>query len=60
MELITLNDEEMAAQVAGEAITLSAVMAILAAAVVAALVCKISVTGSGDVTIPGGWEFKWA
>ncbi len=60
MTFTKMNDEEMKQSVVGEAITLTAVMAILAAAVVAALVCRIATSDSGDVTIPGGWEFKWA
>ncbi|MCD8209759.1 MAG: hypothetical protein LUC31_02955 [Coprobacillus sp.] len=60
MTLTKMNDDEMRQEVVGEAITLTAVMAILAAAVVAALVCRIATSNSGEVTIPGGWEFQWA
>ncbi len=55
-----LTTKELEETKPGEVLTVAAVMAVLAAAVVAALVCKIVLSNSGAVSIPGGWEFSWA
>ncbi|MCD8195428.1 MAG: hypothetical protein LUD22_03950 [Coprobacillus sp.] len=55
-----LTTEQLKETKPGEVLTIAAVMAVLAAAVVAALVCKIVISNSGSVSIPGGWEFSWA
>ena len=49
----------MASIKAGEAITLSAVMAILAAAIVAVVVYKLFMSNEGTTTLPGGFKFTW-
>lgn len=54
-----LNENEMQEIVVGEAITLSAVLAILAAAVVAVVVYKLFLSDKGSATV-GGWKFSWA
>lgn len=59
MKLIKLNDEELSQIATGEAITLTAVLAILAAAVVAVVVYKLFVSNKGSATV-GGWKFSWA
>ncbi|MCD8203663.1 MAG: hypothetical protein LUB56_00865 [Coprobacillus sp.] len=59
MELIKMNTKSLKKTRVGEAITLTAVMAILAAAIVAAVICSLVMSDSGTVTIPGGWNFSW-
>ncbi|MBO5578461.1 MAG: hypothetical protein J5955_05125 [Bacilli bacterium] len=55
-----MTDEEMQAEVSGgTAITLTAVMAVLAAAVLAVVVYKIFLSKKGTAQIPGGWKFTW-
>ena len=44
--------------VTGE-ITLAAVMAICAIAIVAVVVYKLFLSKSGSTDIPGGWKFVW-
>lgn len=55
----TLNPEELENIIPGEAITLTAVMAILAVALTAVIVYRIFRTSSGSAKIPGGWSFTW-
>ncbi len=43
----------------GEAISLAAVMAILAVAIVAVVVYRLFMSEKGTTTIPGGWKFTW-
>ena len=45
--------------IGGEAITLTAVLAVLAAAVVAVIVYKLFISNKGGATLPGGWKFSW-
>lgn len=59
MKYEIMNEKELAEEVSGAAITLSAVMAVLAAAVVAVVVYKLFVSKKGTTTIPGGWKFTW-
>ena len=54
-----LNDQELKEIVAGEALTLTAVMAILATAVVAVIVYRLFMSEEGSTTLPGGWKFEW-
>lgn len=54
-----LTDEEMKNIVTGEAITLTAVMAILAIAIVSVVVFQLFKSNKGSTTIPGGWKFTW-
>lgn len=44
--------------VTGE-ITLAAVMAICAIAIVAVIVYKLFMSDEGSSTVPGGWKFSW-
>lgn len=55
----TLSTEELESIVPGEAITLTAVMAVLAVALTAVIVYRIFRTSSGSAKIPGGWSFTW-
>ena len=60
MNYESMTDEEMQAEVSGgTAITLTAVMAVLAAAVLAVVVYKIFLSKKGTAQIPGGWKFTW-
>lgn len=59
MKYEIMNEKELAEEVSGAAITLSAVMAVLAAAVIAVVVYKLFVSKKGTTTVPGGWKFTW-
>ena len=54
-----MNEDELAEEVSGEAITLTAVMAILATAVIAVVVYRLFLSKKGSATVPGGWKFCW-
>lgn len=58
MKYEVMSREELSNEVSS-AITLTAVMAVLAAAVVAVVVYKIFVSKKGTTSIPGGWKFTW-
>ena len=55
-ELSSIEQEKI---VTGEAITLTAVMAVVAIAVCAVIVYKLFMSKEGQTTIPGGWKFSW-
>ena len=57
-QIMTL--EEMANQRVGEAITVTAVMAIITVAVMAVVVYRLFRSSKGGVSVPGGWKFSWA
>ena len=59
MHLREMNHDELALTKGGEAITLTAVMAIAAAAIVAVVIFKLFTSNKGTTTIPGGWKFTW-
>ena len=59
MTLQKLGAEECSKTYVGEAITLTAVMAVLVAAVVAVIVYKLFISGKGSATL-GDWKFSWA
>lgn len=54
-----LNEEQMKSIIGGEALTLTAVMAILATAIVAVIVYRLFMSEEGSTTLPGGWKFTW-
>ena len=54
-----LSAEEMRNHYMGEAITLTAVMALVAVAVMAVVVYRLFRSSKGGVNIPGGWKFSW-
>ena len=56
-ELLTKN--EMSDIFVGEAITVTAVMAIICVAVMAVVVYRLFRSSKGNVTVPGGWKFQW-
>ena len=51
--------EEMSNHRVGEAITVTAVMALVTVAVMAVVVYRLFRSGKGGVTVPGGWKFSW-
>ena len=57
-QIMTL--EEMRNHRVGEAITVTAVMALVTVAVMAVVVYRLFRSGKGGVTGPGGWKFSWA
>lgn len=59
MEDRVLSDEEMMEVKGGEAITLSAVLALLSIGVVAVVVYRIFFSKKGKTKLPGGFEFSW-
>ena len=59
MKYVLLTEEEMQNQVSGEALTLTAVMAILATAIIAVVVYRMFMSEKGSTTVPGGWKFTW-
>ena len=56
-QIMTL--EEMNNHRVGEAITVTAVMALVTVAVMAVVVYRLFRSGKGGVTVPGGWKFSW-
>ena len=60
MNYVVLTNQEMANTFVGEAITLTAVMAICAIAIMAVVVYRIFRSQKGAVNVPGGWKFNWS
>jgi hypothetical protein len=56
---VVLTFEELNEIKPGEAISITAVMAILVTAIVAVIVYRIFMSNSGEATIPGGFKFEW-
>lgn len=54
-----LSKQECDSHQVGEGITLAAVMAIAAIAVMAVVVYRLFMSGKGSAAIPGGWKFTW-
>ena len=59
MKYEIMTQKELNECMSGEAITLTAVMAILAVAVVSVVVYRLFVSKKGTATVPGGWKFTW-
>ena len=57
-QILTLD--EMQNHYVGEAITVTAVMAIVTVAIMAVVLYRLFRSGKGGVTVPGGWKFSWA
>ena len=55
-----MTPEEMSNHRVGEAITVTAVMALVCVAVMAVVVYRLFRSGKGGVSVPGGWKFSWA
>ncbi len=60
MQMRQMQKEELENCVVGEAITLAAVMAVVAIAVMAVVVYKLFLSSKGSAAVPGGWKFSWA
>ena len=60
MKVHQLTSEEMSQHYVGEAITVTAVMAIVTVAVMAVVIYRLFRSGKGGVAVPGGWKFSWA
>ena len=60
MKYEILSQEECKNYHVGEAISLTAVMAMAAIAVMAVIVYRLFMSGKGSAAIPGGWKFSWA
>lgn len=56
-QIMTL--EEMQNHRVGEAITVTAVMALVTVAIMAVVIYRLFRSGKGGVTVPGGWKFSW-
>ncbi len=54
-----MTSEELNETAGGAAISLTAIMAVLAAAVIAVVVYKLFVSKKGTAQVPGGWKFTW-
>lgn len=54
-----LSYEENEKIVAGQAITVAAILAVLVAAIVTVVVYKLFTSSKGTTTLPGGWKFTW-
>lgn len=59
MKYEIMTEKELQNEISGAAISLTAVMAILASAVIAVVVYKIFLSKKGTATVPGGWKFTW-
>ena len=59
MKYQKISIEECKTIYVGEAITLSAVLAVLAAAVIAVVIYKMFLSSKGGASI-GDWKFSWA
>lgn len=59
METRELSLQEMQTLQGGEAITLSAILAIMAIAVMAVVVYRMFVSSNGSAALPGGFKFTW-
>ena len=60
MKYEKLSLEECQQHKVGEGVTLAAVMAVAAIAVMAVVVYRLFMSGKGSAAIPGGWKFSWA
>lgn len=59
MKYELLTDKEMEQEISGEALTLTAVMAVLATAIIAVIVYRLFLSKKGTASVPGGWKFSW-
>jgi len=59
MQLEMMTQEEMANYYVGEVVTLTGVLAVIAAAVMAVIIYKLFLSKKGSAAVPGGWKFTW-
>ena len=60
MKYHLMSQKEMENHYVGEALTITAVMAVLTVAVMAVVIYRLFRSSKGGVTVPGGWKFSWA
>lgn len=56
--ILTFN--ELKNHFVGEALTVTAVMAIVTVAIMAVVLYRLFRSNKGGLTVPGGWKFSWA
>jgi len=59
MKKVALTDCEIDNIKVGEAITLTAVMAILVISIITVVIYRIFTSKSSTIKLPGGWQFTW-
>jgi hypothetical protein len=59
MKARQLEKSELQSIAPGEAMTLAAVLSILAISVMAIVCYRLFVSGKGSARLPGGWAFSW-
>ena len=59
MEATTLTEQELEDIHPGEAITLTAVMAVLVIGIIAVVAYRLLKSEKGTVKLPGGYQFDW-
>jgi len=59
MNAIMMSTAEAENKIVGEAITLTAIMAIAAIAIAAVVIYRLFMSQKGSTTLPGGFKFEW-
>lgn len=59
MTYTLMTNDEMKQHFVGEAITVTAVMALLTVAIIAVVLYRMFRSNKGTAQIPGGWKFTW-
>lgn len=59
MKYQLLSEKELSSTYSTGAVTLTTVLAILSAAIIAVVVYKLFVSKKGSASVPGGWKFSW-
>ena len=54
-----LSAEECEKLIPGEALALTAIMAILAISIITVVVYRLLKSSEGSAKLPGGWAFSW-
>lgn len=54
-----LENVEMEVLKGGEALTLTMVIAVMSAALIAVICYRLFVSKAGSTTLPGGYRFEW-
>jgi hypothetical protein len=60
MNKVSLTETELNEIKVGEAITLTAVLAVMAISILAVVVYRMFVSKSSTIKLPGGWSFTWS
>lgn len=60
MEKIILTEKELMEIRPGEALTIGAILAIMAIAIAAVAAYKLFTSSEASIKFPGGFTFKWA